>query len=72
MVADGDELKPEEFSNLILDDLKISQLSADDKKFIEEFTNMELLAMNNIGIKNLKNLPDAPKLQRIEMADNKL
>jgi len=26
---------------------------------------MELLAMNNTGIKNLKNLPDAPKLQRV-------
>jgi hypothetical protein len=50
---------------VILDHLKISQLSPDDKKFIEEFTNMELLAMNNTGIKNLKNLPDAPKLQRV-------
>lgn len=50
---------------MILDDLKITQLNADDKKFIEEFTNMELLAMNNTGIKNLDNMPDAPKLQRV-------
>jgi hypothetical protein len=48
-----------------LDDLKISQLSEEDKKFIEEFTNMELLAMNNTGIKTLVNMPDAPKLQRV-------
>ena len=72
-----------QFSNLILDDLKITQLNADDKKFIEEFTNMELLAMNNTGIKNLDNMPDAPKLQRVyphsilinyqvEMTDNNL
>jgi hypothetical protein len=45
-------------------------LSPDDKKFIEEFTNMELLAMNNTGIKNLKNLPDAPKLQRVGDIDS--
>ncbi len=51
MVEDGEKLKPEEFSNLILDDLKISKFTADDKKFIEEFTNLELLAMNNTGIK---------------------
>ena len=28
--------------------------------------------MNNTGIKSLVNLPDAPKLLRIEIADNKL
>lgn len=50
-----------------MDDLKISQLSEEDKKFIEEFTNMELLAMNNTGIKTLVNMPDAPKLQRVRI-----
>ena len=53
MVGDQEELKPEEFSNLILDELKITHLTEDDKKFLEEFTNLELLAMNNTGIKSL-------------------
>ena len=72
MVPEGEELKPEEFSNLILDDLDITELNADDKKFIEGFTNMELFAMNSTGIKNLNNMPDAPKLLRVEMNDNYL
>ena len=44
MVGEGEELKPEDFSNLILDELKITQFSEDDKKFLEEFTTLELLA----------------------------
>jgi Leucine-rich repeat len=31
---------------------------------------LELLALNNTGIKSLVNLPDAPNLSRIEMTDN--
>lgn len=72
MVGEEEELNPEDFSNLILDELKITQLTADDKVFLEEFKNLEVLAINNTGIKSLVNLPDAPKLYRIEMADNKL
>lgn len=72
MVGEDEDLNPKEFSNLILDDLKITQLTADDKTFLEEFKNLEVLAMNNTGIKSLVNLPDAPNLVRIEIADNKL
>jgi acidic leucine-rich nuclear phosphoprotein 32 family member A/C/D len=72
MVGEDEDLNPEEFSNLILDELKITQLTTEDKAFLEEFKNLELLAMNNTGIKSLVNLPDAPNLVRIEMADNKL
>lgn len=69
-MANDPDLKPEEFSKLILDQLKIAHLSDDDKKFLEEFTNLEMLAMNNTGIKSLANLPDAPALTRIELTDN--
>jgi hypothetical protein len=40
--------------------LKITQLTEDDRKFLEEFTTMELFAINNTGIKSLNNLPNAP------------
>jgi len=43
-----------------LDELKITHLSEDDKKFLEEFVNLEMLAMNNTGLKSLQNLPEAP------------
>jgi hypothetical protein len=35
-----------QFSNLILDELSIESLTVEDKNFLEEFTNLELLAMN--------------------------
>jgi hypothetical protein len=60
MVAENEELKPEEFNNLILDDLDITELNADDKKFIEGFKNMELFAMNSTGIKKLIICPTLP------------
>lgn len=54
-----------QFSNLILDDLKIDHLTDEDKTFLEEFTNLELLSMNQTSIKTLKNFPDAPNLVRV-------
>jgi hypothetical protein len=40
-----------------LDELKIPALSDEDRKFLEEFTILETLAMNKTGIKSLANLP---------------
>jgi hypothetical protein len=50
---------------LILDELEIQRLTPDDKKFLEEFTNLELLAMNSTKLKSTANLPDAPALVRV-------
>jgi hypothetical protein len=48
-----------------LDDLQIESLNPEDKSFLEEFTNLELLAMNKTGLKSTKNLPDAANLIRV-------
>ena len=48
-----------------MDELKITHLTEDDKKFLEEFVNLEMLAMNNTGLKSLQNLPEAPELSRV-------
>jgi hypothetical protein len=45
--------------------LKISALTEEDKKFLEEFVALEMLAMNNTGLRSLQNMPDAPKLLRV-------
>jgi hypothetical protein len=45
--------------------MKIDKLSADDKKYLEEFKNLETLALNQTGIKTLANLPDVPELGRV-------
>ena len=67
-----DELDPTEISNLILDELDIPTLSAEDKAFLEEFTNLEKLAMNKTSLTSTANFPDAPKLARIELNENGL
>lgn len=43
-------------------------MTEEDKKFLEEFTNLELLSMNQTSIKTLKNFPDAPNLIRVSIA----
>ncbi|CDW79466.1 u2 snrnp-specific a protein [Stylonychia lemnae] len=72
MINEDEDLNPEEFSNLILDELKIDQLQQQDKAFLEEFINLELLSMNQTQIKSTNNFPDAPNLVRLELNDNKL
>jgi len=46
-MADPDEqVVPKEFDNLILDEVVIEQFSAEDKAYLEEFVNMDLLGLN--------------------------
>jgi len=72
MIGEGEQLNPEEFSNLILDELSIESLTSEDKKFLEEFSNLELLAMNQTSLKSTNNFPEAANLVRLELNDNKL
>lgn len=70
--AQDDEAKPEEYDNLVLDELAIATLSAEDSKFLETFTSVEVLCMNETGIRSLENLPTMPLLKRFELQENKL
>jgi len=67
MASGMNEVKPEEFFNLILDDLDIGAFNADDKKYLEEFVNMETLALNGCKIKSLAHFPNTPKLVRVRI-----
>jgi hypothetical protein len=49
----------------LLDDIQIDALTEDDKKFLDEFTQLELLSMNQTSLKSLKNFPDAKDLIRV-------
>lgn len=64
MAGEDDEIVPEEFSNLILDDTQITEITADDRDFLNQFVNMEKLSMNATGLKSLSNLP-ALKMIRV-------
>ena len=57
MAGEDEEIVPEEFSNLILDDTQITEITADDREYLNQFVNMEKLSMNATGLKSLSNLP---------------
>lgn len=64
---------PSEFDSLILDDQQLNrELTGDDKKYLEEFVNVELLSFSNTGLTSLANLPELPELKRIELNGNGL
>jgi hypothetical protein len=73
MAPEGEQIEPTEFNQLMFDDQKLSrELTADDKKYLEEFVNVELLSFTNTELKALTNLPDLPDLKRIELSQNDL
>lgn len=66
----GNEVDKNEYTNLIMDDMPINQISAEDKEFLEGFVECEFLSLNSTNLKDLSNLPKMPKLQRLELQDN--
>ena len=57
---------------MILDGLPLFELTADDKVFLEKFTNCTHLSLNECGIKSLANFPALPNLKKLELASNRL
>jgi acidic leucine-rich nuclear phosphoprotein 32 family protein B len=70
---EGNEVEKSEYVNLILDELVLPQgdISAEDKAFLEGFTETQFLSLNTTGLKSLQNLPQMEKLERLELQDNK-
>lgn len=78
LAPEGEEINPEEvmtlislkvslqFTSLILDDQQLNRsLTAEDKAYLEEFKNVEILSFSNTALKSLVNLPDLPELKRV-------
>jgi hypothetical protein len=40
-------------------------LTEEDKKYLEEFKNVEILSFSNTQLRSLANLPDLPELKRV-------
>ena len=66
----GNEVDKSEYTNLIMDDMPINNISDEDKSFLEGFIECEYLSLNGTNLKSLVNLPKMPKLQRLELQDN--
>lgn len=56
---------PEEFSNLILDDTPINEITENDMNYLATFVNLEKLSMNACNLKSLGNLPASLKIDRV-------
>ena len=50
---------------MVLDEAQIEKLTAEDKEFIEEFKNLEMLSFNLTKISSLDNFPTLPSLKRV-------
>ncbi|KAL0882313.1 hypothetical protein ABMA27_000829 [Loxostege sticticalis] len=38
----------------------------------DEYTNLEILSLNNVGLTTLKGFPKLPKLRKLELSDNRI
>ena len=71
--SSDEQIIPSEFNSLLLEDQELNrELTADDKAYLEEFVNVELLSFSKTGLKSLRNLPELPELKRIELSGNAL
>ena len=50
---------------MVLDEAQIEKLTVEDKEFIEEFKNLEMLSFNLTKINTLENFPKLPTLKRV-------
>lgn len=50
--------------------MSIETLSKEDKKFLEEFVNLEILHMVGTGLKSTENFPEAPKLIKVRCSNS--
>jgi acidic leucine-rich nuclear phosphoprotein 32 family protein A/C/D len=55
-----------------LDQVKIAELTSEDKKLLEKFENTQLLSMVFCGVKSLSNLPTYKDLDTLELSDNRI
>ena len=69
---EGAEIEFAEYTNLILDDMNVDKISAEDKEFLEQFKECQFLGLNSCGLTSLENLPNIAALQRLELCDNRI
>ena len=71
MSLNGDEeFDKLEYTNIVLDDLNLHQITDEDREYLEGFTECQYLSLNSTQLKSLVNLPKLPKLIRLDIMDN--
>ena len=62
-----------DLSNLVIEGAVTGERMLDsDRKFLEKFTGLEVLAINESGLKLIDNLPDLPSLMQLELCYNEI
>jgi len=69
---DSDDIQPDEYENLILDEMKIERLTKEDGLYLASFTSLDRLSLNQTCLKSLENFPPSKKIARLELAENQL
>ena len=65
-------IKEDEFEVILLDGTQLTELTEEDKAYLEKFTNAKTLTLCFCSLKNLKNLPVLPKVEMLDLSDNML
>ena len=69
---EGEEVEKSEYTNLIMDDMEIKQISEEDRDFLEGFVECQFLSLNSTKLESLTNMPKLEKLERLELCENTL
>ena len=69
---EGEEVEKSEYTNLIMDDMEIKLISAEDREFLEGFAECQFLSLNSTKLETLDNMPAMQKLERLEICENLL
>ena len=69
---EGEEVEKAEYTNLIMDDMEIKTISAEDKDFLEGFIECQFLSLNSTKLESLDNMPKLERLERLELCENQL
>eukprot|EP01053_Blabericola_migrator_P005641 Blabericola_migrator_1__5640@NODE_2865_length_2265_cov_276_751592_g1798_i0_p1_GENE_NODE_2865_length_2265_cov_276_751592_g1798_i0NODE_2865_length_2265_cov_276_751592_g1798_i0_p1_ORF_typecomplete_len183_score26_59LRR_9/PF14580_6/1_3e21LRR_4/PF12799_7/1_3e02LRR_4/PF12799_7/0_0011LRR_4/PF12799_7/1_9e06LRR_8/PF13855_6/0_00014LRR_8/PF13855_6/7_5e05LRR_6/PF13516_6/2_3LRR_6/PF13516_6/9_2LRR_6/PF13516_6/70DUF5404/PF17397_2/5_5e03DUF5404/PF17397_2/0_14CENPB_dimeris/PF09026_10/8_7e03CENPB_dimeris/PF09026_1 len=57
---------------VVLDGHKIRQLTAEDSAYLARFKNLKSISMNQTYLTSVANFPHLPKLESLELTDNRL
>ena len=69
---EGEEVEKSEYTNLIMDDMEIKQISTEDRDFLEGFVECQFLSLNSTKLESLENMPRLERLERLELCENLL
>ncbi|XP_034829668.1 acidic leucine-rich nuclear phosphoprotein 32 family member A isoform X1 [Maniola hyperantus] len=59
---------PSQIKELNLDNCRSTNIVG----LTDEYTNLEILSLNNVGLTTLKGFPTLPKLRKLELSDNRI